>query len=177
MLKVIAAYVICYYLQVSFLLWCYSGFSNKHDSPRSEQKHWLAAPSSSFSVKCLLIGELKPGITIYLPEWHYGSDTVHCADNYNPINIQKNPDDDLYHQISHFTCTQKFQGPGKTCRMTKVKSQFLYKIAARRNIQLTPLAIWHFKICLERGSWNWTKPKHSWGGLSHPKRPLAYIKF
>jgi len=58
----------------------------------------------------------------------------------------------------------KVSGPRQDVQdewMTKVKSQFLYKIAARRNIQLTPLAIWHFKICLERGSWNWTKPKHS----------------
>jgi hypothetical protein len=96
-----------------------------------------------------------------LPELRYGSDTVHCADNYKPISIQKNPDDDMYYQVSRFTCTQKFQGPGKTCRMDKVKSQFLYKITIWRNAQMTPLATWHFKICLERESWNCKKPKHS----------------
>jgi len=48
-----------------------------------------------------MLEELKPGITrIYcLPEWHYGSDTVHCADNYNPINISR--------KIQMMICTTK----------------------------------------------------------------------
>jgi len=79
--------------------------------------------------------------------------TQYTADNYNPINIQKNPDD-TYHQIGRFTCTQKFQGPGKTCRMTKVKSQILYKINSTEECTADSTGNLAFRIYLERGSQN-----------------------
>ena len=177
MLKVTAAYDMIYVTIYKFSLF-YDVIVvsvNKHDSPRSEKKHWLTAPFSSFLVKKSNAWRAKARYNPYiLPPWMalWQWHSTLCWQLQFHKYIQKNPDDDMYHQISRFTCTQKFQGPGKTCRMTKVKSQFFYKITARSYSWLH----WHFKICLER-SWNWTKPKHSWGDLSDPKTPLAYIKF
>lgn len=53
------------------------------------------------------------------------------SDDYNPTNIQKTPDIDLYNKMGCFTCNQKFQGSDKTWRKAKVKNQKFHSTEER----------------------------------------------